>query len=135
MDRELLKYDSTKLIKVIFNMDVFEGELVFSLKLTNYIHESEEQDNGKNTIKIKGELEAKNSDGDIATNIVMESFFNSTDSLSEEKIEKIVDSEEEYLKTPLLNEINMILGSLTGKALKVPIILPSFSEEEFSEED
>lgn len=118
MDRKDFKFISTKLIRVFLEEKNFKDDMVISLKV-EYSVQEKDNETEVTTIKVLGELEVNNSEEEIAANIVMESYFE-TDKVVKEELEELND----YLHTPVLNELSLLLGQLTGKALKVPIIMP-----------
>lgn len=119
MDRKDFKFISTKLLKVFLDESFFKETMAFSLKVQYSIKE-EETEGEVTVIKVLGELDVNNSDEKTAANIVMESYFETKKEVGEKDLENLND----YLHTPVLNEISILLGNLTGKALKVPIVIP-----------
>lgn len=123
MDRNTPEYTSTKLKKIFFDAEGYENNLEFSLKISHSIQEVEEE-NDTNRIKILGELEAVNSKEKVVTTILMESSFKTTGFVTEKELKN-----NDYYHRPLLDEITLLLGSLTGKAFTSPILLPPLSTE------
>lgn len=119
MDRNTYKYVSTKLKKVFLEEINFGKKLTFSLKIRYVVKEATDE-NDLTLIKVSGDLTVKNDQDDIAANIIMESYFETEDDVDEDELEELDD----YLHTPVINEITLLLGQLTGKALKVPVFIP-----------
>lgn len=128
MDRQDFKFIFTKLVRVSLNEEFFRERMGFSLSIEYSIQEKEDKndENDKTVIKILGDLSATNSDEETALNIIMESYFETQLNIKEEDFDEMENSEtlKDFLQTPVLNEISLLLAQLTGKALKVPIIMP-----------
>lgn len=130
MDKKNYEYDATTLKKLFFDSDLYENEMEFSYKLTHSVQNPENDENYKSRIKVEGELEARNSKDEVVTRILMESYFKSETFLSDEEFNQI--EEAEYFNQPIMSELTLLLGSLTGKAFRVPLIIsmppPNLSE-------
>lgn len=125
MDRQDFKFIFTKLVRVSLNEEFFRERMGFSFSAEYSIQEKEDKKD-KTVIKILGDLSATNSDEETALNIVMESYFETHLNIKDEDFDDMKNSEtlKDFLHTPVFNEISLLLAQLTGKALKVPIIMP-----------
>lgn len=125
MDKNDFEFIDTKLVKVFLDESLFREKMAFSLRV-EYSIQASDNVSEESVIKVIGELTASNFDEDTATNILMESYFETERKIEEEDLEELND----FLRIPVLNEISLLLAQLTGKALKVPIIMPLDTEEE-----
>lgn len=126
MDKEDFEYITTILKSTTFDRTKFENDMNLSLTVTHSLKDTE---NGKSLVNVIGELKGENSEGESAVTIEMISEFNTDSPISEEDLKKLEEEDENYLQNPLLNEISLMFGTITGKSFKVPIILPFHPSE------
>lgn len=129
MENNDFKYISTKLNKLSFDADKFTKQLSFTLKITNKLKVN--SDNNSSVIKLLAILKAENVNEEIATHIEMMSVFKVDYAIDEERLGEFIETNREELHKPLLDEMTLIFGIISGKGFKAPLVIPfsSFIEE------